>query len=161
MGVIIFSALGIVVVVFFRGHRKVAAALAAATLAVGAAVYYLEQRQDVELARRVAPSEVTLRDVTFSQTFRSSYDLRGKVTNKSETYSVHGIDFTVTLKDCRGAPKPECVEIGRTTASASVYVPPKETQEFTASMYFGSEDIKPRGKLEWEYEIVSVMAKKP
>ena len=158
MGEIIFIAFVVVVGIFIAGHRRTALALGAIVLAVGIGVYYSEQHQDKEVTSRITPAEVAIQDVTFVHTFRSSYDLRGKLTNKSENYAIDRIGFNVKLKDCVAA---TCTQIGTTTAYAAVRVLPHETHDFTASMYVGSEDIKPKGNLAWEYEIAAIFAKKP
>lgn len=162
MGELIFAAIAVAAGLFAAGYRKAAVALAAVVLAAGIGVYFVEERQDKEVESRVTPSEVVVQDVTFVHTFRSSYDLRGRLTNKSQTYAIDRVGFAVTLQDCRGNDNAAaCTDIGRTTAYASVRVLPEETRDFTASMYFGSEDIKPKGRLVWHYEIASIAAKRP
>jgi hypothetical protein len=146
---------------FFAGYRKSALGIAAAALIAGAGVYFSEQQQDTQATSRIAASELTLENITYRQTFRSSYEMSGRVTNNSETFAVDGIRFAVTLQDCKGNDKAMCAVVGRTTASTSVRVAPQQARDFTASMYFGGDEIKPKGKLAWEYEIIAVVAKRP
>ena len=99
--------------------------------------------------------------MTITPTFRSSYNLSGNVRNKSEAYRLEGITFKVTLRDCQGPDKAKCVNIGEATAYVPVTLPPQEARDFVGSLYFGNEQIKPKGTFAWDYEIVAITGKRP
>jgi hypothetical protein len=38
-------------------------------------------------------------------------------------------------------------------------VPPQEARDFTASLYFAGDPVKPKGKLTWDYEVTEITAR--
>lgn len=159
MAWIVAAAVVVVLLLFRAGYRKPAAGLAAGALVIGVLVYLLVRHQEQQASTEVALSDVAVENVVFSHTYRSSYDLSGTVTNKSERYRIERIGFEVTVRDCRTADKSSCVVLGTESAYAAVDVPPRQTRNFTASMYFDNE-LAPKGTLAWDYEIEAVRARR-
>jgi hypothetical protein len=159
MAWIIAAAVVIVLLVFRAGYRKSAAGLFGGALVVGVLIYLLVRHQEEQASTELAISEVAVDSVVFSHTFRSSYDLSGTVRNKSERYHIERIRFEVTVRDCLTTEKSSCVVLSTQTAYAAVDVPPEQARNFTASLYFDNE-LKPKGKLVWDYEIESVKARR-
>jgi hypothetical protein len=155
-----FVAASVVLVslLFWRGYRKLALGLLAIALVGAVLVYYLDKRLDEEGRKRITASDVAVENVELKRTYRSSYDLTGKVTNNSETVTVERMRFDVTLHDCPAASQSDCVLIGKASGEALVNVPPRQARNFTASLYYGGAELKLKGRLVWRYKLTSITA---
>jgi hypothetical protein len=160
MAWLVAGAILVVFLAFAAGFRKSAAGIAVAALLAGFALYHYNQRQLQQATTRIATAEITLENISFRHTYRSSADVTGTIRNNSETYTLHGVSLDVTVRDCRGEDTSSaCVVLGNATTHAAVIVPPREARNFTATLYFGG-DLKPKGALTWEYEIGAITAKR-
>ena len=144
--------------VYLAGFRKTALGFLVAASIGGISLYLYNEHREQQATTRIAESQVVLENVEFRQTFGASYELSGKVKNNSETDVLDGIEFKVTMRDCRSKDKSSCVTIGEAMSYVSVAVPPKEARDFLASLYFGSTP-KVKGTLAWDYEITALTAK--
>ena len=156
----LIAAIGIVSAVFLAGFRKVALGLAVAALIGGVSLYQYNKQQQRRASTRITVSEVVIEHIALKPTFRSSYDVTGRIRNNSDAYRVDGISLAVTLRDCQGKDKSGCVVIGKATSNAPVTVPPQQARDFIASFYFGGDQIAPKGTLDWSYEITAITAKR-
>jgi hypothetical protein len=153
--------LALVVLLYVAGFPRSAAVLLVAAVVAGVLLYYHNERLQEDARSRIPLSDLVIENVTITPTFRASYNLAGRVTNKSDQYELEGISFRVTLRDCQSAAKSKCVSLGEATTYVPVGLPPGEAQDFIGSLYFGNEQIKPKGVFAWDYEIVSVTGKRP
>ena len=144
---------------FFVGYRKVAFALTVLAMVVGVSLYYYYERQQEKATTRVAASEVVLENIILRHTFRNSYELAGLARNNSEVHGIDRIAFEITLRDCPVAGKASCAILGKTTASATVTIPPQEARQFIASMYFPGPDFKIKGRVVWDYEMTAIVSR--
>lgn len=151
----------LMVLLYLAGFPRSAGALLVAVVVAGVVLYFYNQRLEEDARSRIPLSEVIVENVTVTPTFRSSYNLSGNVRNKSEEYRLEGITFKVTLRDCQGPDKAKCVSIGEATTYVPVTLPPQEARDFVGSLYFGNEQIKPKGTFAWDYEIVAITGKRP
>jgi hypothetical protein len=156
----LIAAIGIVLAVFLSGFRKLAIGLTVAALIGGFSLYQYNERQQQRASTRILVSEVVIEHIALKPTFRSSYDVSGRIRNNSEHYRVDGITLTVTLRDCQGKDKSSCVVIGQATSNAPVTVPPQQARDFIASFYFGSDQMTPKGTLDWGYQLTAVHARR-
>ena len=143
---------------FWRGYRKLALGLLGIVLVGAVLVYYLDKRVDEEGRMRITVSDIAVENVELKRTYRSSYDLTGKVINNSETFTLERMRFDVTILDCPAVSQADCVLIGTASGEALVNVPPRQTRNFTASLYYGSGESKLKGRLDWRYKLISVSA---
>jgi hypothetical protein len=150
----------LVVLVYIAGYPRSSAALLAAVIVAGVLLYYHNQRMEEAARSRIPLSDVVVENVAVTPTFRSSFNLSGRVRNKSETYRLDGITFKVTLRDCAGKEPSSCVDIGDATTYVPLTLPAQEARDFTGSLYFGGDQVKPKGALAWDYEIVSITARR-
>jgi hypothetical protein len=152
--------LALVVLLYVAGFRRSAAALLVAAILAGVLLYYYNERLQEDARSRIPLSDVEVEGVAITPTFRSSYNLSGSVRNKSEQYRLEGITFKVTLRDCQSPDKSKCVSISEATSYVPLNLAPQEAREFIGSLYFGSDETKPKGTLEWDYEIVAITGKR-
>ena len=96
---------------FWRGYRKLALGLLGIVLVGAVLVYYLDKRVDEEGRMRITVSDIAVENVQFKRTYRSSYDLTGKVINNSETFTLERMRFDVTILDCPAVSQADCVLI--------------------------------------------------
>jgi hypothetical protein len=151
----------IALLVFVAGFRKTALGLVIVAVIAGALIYRLDEQAQQRAESRIPASEISLENVAVRHTFDSSYELTGRLKNGSPTYQVDGITLNVKLRDCRIGDASECVAASEAEVHAAVTVPPGESRDFTATMYFGKGHRRPKGTLAWDYEIESVTAKRP
>jgi hypothetical protein len=143
---------------FAAGYRRTALGLIVAAALAGASIYLLTEQTQQRAETRISTSEISLENVVVRHTFDASYELTGRLKNSSSTYQIQGITLNVKLRDCNAT---RCVAAGEAEARAAVTVPPGESRDFTATMYFGKGHSRPKGTLAWDYEIASVIAKRP
>ena len=151
----------LVVLVYLAGFPRSAAALLATAVVAGVVLYYYNQYVQEDARSRIPLSEVSVDKVAITPTFRSSYNLSGTVRNNSEQYRLEGISFKVTLRDCPGSDKSKCASLAEATTYVPLGLPPQQAQDFIGSLYFGNEQVKPKGTLDWDYEIVAITGKRP
>lgn len=149
----------VVVLVYLAGFRKSALGLLVAAVLAAVLLYQYDQRVEEQERTRIASSEVVVENVSLRATFGSSYDLRGRIRNNSETYRLDGISFKVVLRDCQGTDNSRCVSIGEATTHVPISLPPQQAREFTGSLYFG-KPIKTKGTFSWNYEVIAITAKR-
>ena len=53
------------------------------------------------------------------------------------------------------------MSIAEATTYVPVGLPPQAARDFVGSLYFGNEQIKPKGTFAWDYEIVAITGKRP
>ena len=150
----------VVLAVFIAGFRRTAVGLLIAAIGGGFALFQYNDWKDQQAATRISASEIVLEAFEVKPTFGSSYDVRGRIKNKSETYRIDGLSFNVTMRDCQGKDASRCTTLGEAAAHVPMNVPPQETRSFTGSVYFGSQPVKPKGTLAWDHEITAIMAKR-
>ncbi|MGZ8155379.1 MAG: hypothetical protein ACXW2I_05525 [Burkholderiales bacterium] len=149
----------VVVLVYLAGFRKSALGLLVAAVLAAFLLYQYNQRLQEQARTRIASSEVVVENVSLRATFGSSYDLVGTIRNNSESYRLDGISFKVTMRDCEGTDNSRCVGIAEATTHVPISLPPQQARDFTGSLYFGKQ-IKTKGTLSWNYEVIAITAKR-
>jgi len=157
----LIAPLVIALLAFLAGFRKTALAVVVAAAIAGASIYGLNEQAQQRAETRIPASEFSLENVAVRHTFDSSYELTGRLNNRSATYQVDGINLNVKLRDCRTGDASQCVAAGEAQGHAAVTVPPGASRDFTATLYLGKGHRRPKGTLAWDYEIESVTAKRP
>lgn len=152
------TAIVVVLLVFFAGFRKIAVGVLATAIIGGFSLYLYNEQQESTIS--IPISQIVLENVAVKPTYRSSYDISGRVKNNSETRQLDGIEFKVTMRDCQGKDKSSCVVVGEATTYVSLTVPPQAARDFTGSVYFGSNQKKVRGTVVWDHEIISIASKR-
>ena len=152
--------LALVVVLFLLGHRKSAAGVLVAGIVAAGLVYGLGERVEHHETSRISASQVAFEGVRVRRTFDSSYEIAGTVRNSSDDYRIDGLTFHVTLRDCRGTDRASCTVMGEETTYVPVTVPPQQAREFLGTLYYGKELRQPKGKLEWDYKVTAITAKR-
>ena len=149
----------IVAILFIAGLRKAAVALLVVTIGAGTALYLHNRQLQQRAASRISHEEVALTDVAVRRTFDSSYEVSGKIGNKSTAYRLDGITLHLSLRNCPESDAASCVPIGDTTVNVAVTVPPKESRRFIGSFYIPTEK-RQEGALASDYRITAVVAKR-
>lgn len=150
-----------VVLLYLAGLRRAALGLLVVAIVSSLVLYQYTQQVQQDATTRISESEVAVENVLIKLTFDSSYDISGRITNKSETYRLDGISFKVTLRDCQKKDKESrCVSMGEATTHVPITVPAQQARDFTGALYFGGEQMKPKGTLAWDYEITAIAAKR-
>ena len=145
-----------VAILFIAGFRKTALAVVVAAV-VAAAWLYAEQQRVRELGREsISASQILLEDVTVRRTFDESYELSGRVVNRSTALRVVGISVEVKLQDCPRAPGNPCREIGDAVAHVPVNVDPQDERPVVGALYYGKGAAPPTNVLTWSYKLVGV-----
>lgn len=150
----------VVVLLFLAGFRKSAVGLLIATLIASALIYWNINVVERQETSRMSVSDIALENVAVRRTFDSTYELTGRITNKSDDYRVDAISFIVTIRDCTAPQKMNCVTTGQKAVNVSVSVPPQQTRDFTGTLYFGKGHRPPKGTLAWDYKVTSITAQR-
>jgi hypothetical protein len=152
----IIAPLVVAVIAFAAGYRKTALGFVIAAGVAAVAIYGLVERTQQRAESRITVSEISLGNVAVRHTFDASYEITGKVKNGSATYQLDGIALKVKLRDCIPGDASQCEAQGH----ATVTVPPGESRDFRATLYFGKGHRPAKGALAWDYEIEAVTARR-
>ena len=147
----------IIAAIAYPAVRKVLLAVVAVA-GVGLLLVYLNtQRERAESKSRVKANEVELSDLRLDRPqYGSSYQLTGRVRNRSERFEIGSLRLRVVLQDCLGAN--DCSIVGDTIAWVFVSVPPGQTRAIDDSVHFS--DVPPfRGNFAWRYELAEIEAR--
>src|SRR5688572_6134687 len=159
MAWLIAAIIVLVALAFYAGFRKSALSILLAGLVGGYWIHYHAQRVHEQAQSKIASSEIQVESVSLNQTLDGSYDLTGRIRNNS-SYRLDGISVKVTLRDCEGKDRTNCRIIGEAATAVPVRVPTEQARDFVASLYFGGNQIRVKGTLVWDYEIISTIAKR-
>jgi hypothetical protein len=126
----------------------------------GIVLFVVNQREQAErqAARaRIQKSEIELIDLGLGSSYGTgSYKLGGRVRNRSSRYTLTEMRLKFTMRDCAEAG--DCEIVGQTEDAMYVNVPPGQARDLNESIYFSGLG-RPRGKHQWDYEIVEVLGK--
>jgi hypothetical protein len=146
----------VVAVLFIAGFRKTASAVLVAAVAAAAWLYTDQQRVRQLGLESISASEIVLQDVTVRRTFDETYELSGRIVNRSTALRVTGISVEVKLQDCPRAPGQACREIGDAIAHIPVTVDPQDERQVGGALYYGKGAAPAKDVLTWSYKLVGV-----
>ena len=160
----LFLIVGVIVASFtIPGFRRFVAATVVLILVLAAAVAlwlliaHEEQAAEREAAKaRIRESEIELVDLRMGPGYGSSFNVVGRVRNRSARYTLSELRLKFTMSDC--VENRQCEIVGESVESIYLGVPPGQARDLDRSVYF-SYIGKPRGKREWTYEVVEVLGK--
>lgn len=120
--------------------------------------YFYDQQEEEASKKRIAANEVDLIELRLlPQTYSpESFELVGRIRNKSARYTLTDLRLRITMKDCLAAN--QCETVGESSAWLFQDVPPGQSREIKDSVYFRNLG-KPRGKFEWGYMIEQISGK--
>ncbi|MBI4664605.1 MAG: hypothetical protein HY735_37915 [Verrucomicrobia bacterium] len=122
-------------------------------------IWYFNHLQEEEASKkRIAANELDLIELRLlPQTYSAeSFELVGRIRNKSGRYTLTDLRLRITMKDCLAAN--QCETVGESSAWLFQSVPPGQSREIKESVYF-SHLGRPGGKFEWGYIIEQISGK--
>lgn len=120
--------------------------------------YFIHQQEGEASKKRITANEVDLIDLRLSpQTYsHESFELVGRIRNKSARYTLTDLRLRITVKDCLAAN--QCETIGESSAWLFISVPSGQSRGIKKSVYFSNLG-EPRGLFEWGYMIEQISGK--
>lgn len=129
-------------------------------VAVGIAIVLVLDRQSEQEHERskhlVSTAELDISDLRLASGIGDSVKLVGRITNKSDRYTLEEVVFQITLKDC--APDGSCDTIGESTATFDDSVPPNQTRGIDSHVSF-SNIPELRGQVRREVRVLEIHAR--
>ena len=122
-------------------------------------VLVLDRQSEQEHERSkhlVSTAELDISDMRLTSGIGDSIKLVGRITNKSDRYTLEEVVFQIILKDC--APDGSCDTIGDTTATFYDSVPPNQTRGIDSHVSF-SNIPELRGQVRREVRVLEIHAK--
>ena len=151
----------LVVLLALAGWRKSAGAVLIIATVAGGWLYRHNAADETGALNPEWATLISVENVEVRRTFDATYEISGRLTNKSETHRIDGIRLQVSLRDCRAAASDaECRAIGDAEPDVAVTVLPGQTREFVGTMYYGKAQKPPQGVLAWEHQVVGVRARR-
>ena len=147
----------LILLVVSAGFRKFAGTLVAIAVIAGFLYYQYEKREEKLSMQRIPISEITFQDVILKPSY-SSYELVGRITNNSKLYSINEVQLKLTFRDCVKNDESKCVIFAEENEHIYINIPPKQARDFKEGIYLYS-DLKVKGKLVWDYQVVYTKAK--
>lgn len=121
-------------------------------------IYDSERRQNIKFQtskRRIASSEIELVDLALRPSSGSSYQLEGRIRNRSPEYTLSSVMVKVTMRDI--LPFGEAEVVGEDKVYLTARVPAGQTRGVTSHVSFAHLP-KPLGRFEWSYTILETWA---
>jgi hypothetical protein len=151
----------IVVLILFVAFEGFRVFVLVAGLILGGTIYYFHNESEKEKKlslTRIKQHEVVLSEVKMMS---SEYDKRivGRIKNLSNQYGLNRLTLFLTYRDCfvkNGARS--CDVVGQESKVLYVSIPPTQVRTFDKYLY-STSNIRPKGKLEWDYEIKEIIGK--
>jgi hypothetical protein len=139
---------------FFRKFTSGLVILAA----VGGAIYLLHQQEKTLSLSRIPASQIVLADIRLNPEFRM-YQMSGRITNQSPTYTLRQVTVVVTMKECAGeSSSRECRAIDAVEKTIYLDLPPGQGVDFNESVYFSDDQVPSHSHPEWECAITQSVA---
>lgn len=147
----------------FRKFSKIIGIILIPIIVLGIAGIYIKQ-QNASAKREaskklISTSEIEVIESVIYGLGTDRYPrLKGRIRNNSKSYSLTEVTFQISVVDVPVDVQNKRVDkVGEGIADIRVVIPPGQARDFATTIY--SLDIKPRGKLEWSYQILGTMAK--
>lgn len=124
-----------------------------------ALIWYFKIQQEEEASKKRIPAneleliELGLLPRKYSQ---ESFELVGRIRNKSTQYTLTTLRLRITMKDCLSAGP--CETVGESSVWVFISVPPGQSREIKDSVYFSNLG-NPRGQFQWSYMIEEISAR--
>lgn len=152
---------GLVLVKVGRLIRVGGRMLALIALGVGGFLFYRNRREsaDREAAReRIPVASVEMADVKLTPQAGKAgrYALVARVRNKSPSYTLSGVNVSVTIKDCVKATP--CETLAHQVEHIPVVIPPGQSRDIRDDVVL-SPVPNARGRFAWSHQIVSTEGK--
>jgi len=159
----IFACVIFLTIIFFLvrspGFRKVALG---GVVAIAAWLIYNEFSSQDRLRREraaIRPSDIELANLTLSNTYGSSWQVSGLVTNHSR-YELSGLTFNITVQNCithvGTNPAPDCHVVGQTQVNYWTTIPSGQQRTMSENVSF--EDMPRLSDWSWSYSDVQTTA---
>ena len=150
----------LLLIVFVPVVRKVAVMLLAISVVTIAYCSYQSQQEREASRNRVSSAEIEFDDLRLGAS-SSTYELTGRVRNKSSQYTVNFIGMKIQVKDCSVTSlsvESTCVVVGESDTSLYLNIPPIQVRDFRQYVSFPN-DMKIRGHMQWSYTVSYITAK--
>jgi len=110
-------------------------------------------------ASLVSAADVGFSNILFSPGYAGSYNMSGRLINRSIKSGIADFGLRVTMLDCDSASAAEsdCSEIAEVYIRISIEIPPGETKEFSTNLPFPYRRLK--GKTRWAYAVDGVVGR--
>ena len=145
---------GFLLLLASRRFRALAGAVIFLVVVVGIVVYFRAANEDRLSHSRIPSSQIALENLNVDSKF-GNYHLSGTVKNNSTKFTLQYMTLEIIARDCLGRTKPEnCKIIGDDKENVYVDALPGQSQDLDTYVDFPAGDIKPKGRLAWDYSIV-------
>ncbi len=142
----------------YPAYRVLAGAVVLLFLGLIAAYFLTTGSETDRATSRIPADALVLEDVKLGP-IGTAQRLTGRVTNRSDRYTLLALDLRVTLDDCPepdSAPE-ECETIAESDGTALVDVPPGQSRAFQAALRF-ADVPEPHGTIVWREAVTGTRA---
>jgi hypothetical protein len=107
----------------------------------------------------IEPSQLALTDVDIRRGYADSYVFNARIRNDAGNASLVEIELRLSMLDCPAGrdSNGDCSVIGQRVERVPLDVPPRQVRDFSEIFNFGT--IEPLGRLDWRYEITTVLGR--
>lgn len=155
---IIAAALTVATLVIVLGPRKsIFVILAVVSVSIVGLIWYAEVGFE-EKSKLIPAVAVKLINTSMTPTYGGSYELKARVRNTSADSTLTRFAFTVIASDCPVSGDAEqCEVVGQQSREIHIVIPPSQARDITDKFVF--DNMRPKGKLTWDYRIDYTRAK--
>lgn len=150
-------ALGVLVgalIVTYGYRHSLMIVLSILAVVIVALVWYIRYGGE-EGADLITPQELELSNLQMTRQYRSSFEMTGRLVNRSEEHTLNAVTITITASDCQsdGA---DCVVVGEVSRDIAVTIPPGQARDVLEQYVFRRFEVL--GELRWSHELSEIRA---
>jgi hypothetical protein len=104
-----------------------------------AAFWLYQKHEEWESKNRISESELRFEYVSLKTNGPGSYDMVGRIYNKSNFYTLKGVQLKFRFRDCEPNNESNCVVIAEENKHLYINIPPKQARDFKLNIVLYSD----------------------
>lgn len=131
--------------------RKFSVVLILVGVIGGILIWQYQEYDEIQSKKLILPSELSFEGVTLEPS-NGNYDFLGRIINRSEQYTLSGVQLKLIIRDCAKDDKNNCLIISEVDEYIYIHIPPKQARDFKKNISLYT-DINIKGILALDYTI--------
>ncbi|HJP11236.1 MAG: hypothetical protein CMK60_08585 [Proteobacteria bacterium] len=152
--------IGIGLIVAASRYPKLAFGILAGLIGTVLVVVKFNSDEHERSALLVLAGDVEFSNILFSPGYAGSYNMSGRLINRSIKSGIAEVGLSVTMLDCSlesAGIESDCSELAEVYTRISIEIPPGQTKEFSTNLPF--PDRPPKGETRWAYVVDGVIGR--
>ena len=157
---VVLGIIGIGLIVAASRYPKLAFGILAGLIGMVLVAVKFNSDEHERSASLVSAGDVGFSNILFSPGYAGSYNMSGRLINRSIKFGIAEVGLSVTMLDCdskSAATESDCSEIVEVYTRISIEIPPGQAKEFSTNLPFPYRRLK--GETRWAYAVDGVVGR--